>query len=103
MTKGEFRIIPARAEAAPVVVATGEIDLANLDEFETALTRGASDSSSITVDLSEVTYCDSAAVRALFAAAATTKLKLIIPATGPIATVMRISGLDRIATVTLVD
>jgi len=103
MTKGQFRVTPAGAEATPVVVATGEIDLANLDEFEGALARAASDSSSITVDLSEVTYCDSAAVRALFAAAATAKLALVIPATGPITTVLRISGLDRIATVTVVD
>ena len=34
-------------------------------------TRAAANSDAITVDLSDVTYCDSAAVRALFAVAAT--------------------------------
>ena len=67
------------------------------------LSRAAADSDAITVDLSEVTYCDSAAVRALFAVAATTKLGLIVPASGPTMTLLSISGLDRVATVTTRD
>jgi anti-sigma B factor antagonist len=50
-----------------------------------------------------VTYCDSAAVRALFAVAATTKLGLIVPASGTIMTLLSISGLDRVATVVTRD
>jgi anti-sigma B factor antagonist len=103
MTGRQFRLSAAEAEQPPVVTASGDIDLANVNEFSDVLNRAAADSDAITVDLSEVTYCDSAAVRALFAVAATTKLGLIVPATGPIITLLNISGLDRVATVVTRD
>ncbi|HXO54162.1 MAG TPA: STAS domain-containing protein [Mycobacterium sp.] len=103
MTTSQFGLSAAEAEQPPVVTATGDIDLANVNEFQDVLTRAADDSDAITVDLSDVSYCDSAAVRALFAVAATTKLGLIVPATGPIMTLLSISGLDRVATVTSRD
>ena len=103
MTNSQFRMSAAEAEQQPVVIATGDIDLANVNEFQDVLTSAAADSDAITVDLSDVTYCDSAAVRALFAVAATTKLGLIVPATGLIMTLLSISGLDRVATVTTRD
>jgi anti-sigma B factor antagonist len=103
MTNSQFGLSAAEAEQPPVVTATGDIDLANVNEFQDVLNRAADDSDAITVDLSDVSYCDSAAVRALFAVAATTKLGLIVPATGPIMTLLSISGLDRVATVTSRD
>jgi anti-sigma B factor antagonist len=103
MTNSQFRLTAARAELPPVVTATGDIDLANVDQFEDVLTQAAADNAAITVDLTRVSYCDSAAVRALFAAAAATKLTLIVPSNGPITTLLGISGLDRVATVTVVD
>ena len=103
MTDRQFQLFPAEAEQPPVVTATGDIDLANVNEFSDVLNRAAADSDAITVDLSDVTYCDSAAVRALFTVAATTKLGLIVPAAGPIMTLLSISGLDRVATVTTRD
>jgi anti-sigma B factor antagonist len=103
VNNSQFQMSAAEAEQPPVVTASGDIDLANVDEFSDVLTRAAADSDAITVDLSEVTYCDSAAVRALFAVAATTKLGLIVPAKGPITTLLNISGLDRIATVATRD
>ncbi|MCT7661460.1 STAS domain-containing protein [Mycobacterium deserti] len=99
----QFRLHAAKAEQSPVVVATGEIDLANVDAFQAVLDRAAADNAMITVDLSRVSYCDSAAVRALFSVAADTKLALIVPAHGPITTLLGISGLDRVATVTVTD
>ena len=84
MTNSQFRMSAEEAEQRPVVIATGDIDLANVNEFSEVLDRAAANNDAITVDLSDVTYCDSAAVRALFAVAATTKLALIVPATGPI-------------------
>jgi anti-sigma B factor antagonist len=99
MTNSQFRLTAAMAEQPPVVTATGDIDLANVGQFGDTLTKAAADSDSITVDLSEVSYCDSTAVRALFAVAATTKIALIVPAEGPITTLLGISGLDRVATV----
>ena len=103
MTNSQFRMSAAEAEQPPVVTASGDIDLANVNEFSDVLTGAAADSDAITVDLSDVSYCDSAAVRALFAVAATTKLGLIVPRTGPIITLLSISGLDRVATVATRD
>jgi anti-anti-sigma factor len=103
MANSQFQMSAAEAEQPPVVTASGDIDLANVNEFSDVLNRAAADSDAITVDLSDVTYCDSAAVRALFAVAATTKLGLIVPATGPIITLLNISGLDRVATVVTRD
>ena len=103
MGNSQFQMSPAEAEQPPVVTASGDIDLANVNEFSDVLTLAAADADAITVDLSDVTYCDSAAVRALFAVAATTKLGLIVPATGPIMTLLNISGLDRVATVVTRD
>jgi anti-anti-sigma factor len=103
MTNSQFRMSAAEAEQPPVVTATGDIDLANVNEFQDVLGSAAADSDAITVDLSDVTYCDSAAVRALFAVAATTTLGLIVPTTGPIMTLLSISGLDRVATVVTRD
>jgi anti-sigma B factor antagonist len=103
MTSSQFRMSAAEAEQPPVVSATGDIDLANVNEFQDVLTAAASDSDAVTVDLSEVTYCDSAAVRALFSVAARAKLGLIVPATGTIMTLLSISGLDRVATVVTRD
>jgi anti-anti-sigma factor len=103
MTNSQFRLSAAEAEQPPVVTASGDIDLANVNDFSDVLNRAAADSDAITVDLADVTYCDSAAVRALFAVAATTKLGLIVPTTGPIMTLLSISGLDRVATVVTRD
>jgi anti-anti-sigma factor len=103
MTSSQFRLSAAEAEQPPVVTASGDIDLANVNEFQVVLNGAAANSDAITVDLSDVSYCDSAAVRALFAVAATTKLGLIVPATGPIITLLSISGLDRVATVATRD
>ena len=103
MTNSQFRMSAEEAEQRPVVIATGDIDLANVNEFSEVLDRAAANNDAITVDLSDVTYCDSAAVRALFAVAASAKLALIVPATGPILTLLSISGLDRVANVVTRD
>lgn len=103
MTDNQFRLTAANAESPPMVTASGEIDLANVEEFGAVLARAAADSSAVTVDLTQVTYCDSAALRELFSVAASSKLTLVVPARGPITTLLAISGLDKVATVDVVD
>jgi anti-anti-sigma regulatory factor len=49
--------------------------------------------------MTAVTYCDSAAIHALFTAAGHSRLTLIVPETGPITTMLKIAGLDQITTV----
>jgi anti-anti-sigma factor len=56
-----------------VLIATGEIDLSNIDAFKQALTNAITDTASsggtFSVDLSGVEYLDSAAINALYARA----------------------------------
>ncbi|AMO63756.1 anti-anti-sigma regulatory factor (antagonist of anti-sigma factor) [Mycolicibacterium phlei] len=103
MTANQFQLTSGSGETSAVVTATGEIDLANVGEFAKLLTQAAESGSDVTVDLTEVSYCDSAALRELFSVAATAKLNLVVPATGSVPTLLRISGLDKVATVTIVD
>lgn len=99
MTEPQLTMTVDTASQTPVVTASGDIDLANIDEFKEMLARAAAGASALTVDMSRVGYCDSAALRALFAVAGITALTLVISNSGPIKTVLSISGLDRAATV----
>jgi len=103
MTDAQFRVTVASDDTTPVVVASGDIDLANVADFSEAMAKAANGSSALTVDLTEVNYCDSAAVRALFAVAATTELAMLVASTGPIKTLLGISGLDRVAAVVTME
>ncbi|KAA0112090.1 STAS domain-containing protein [Mycolicibacterium sp. P1-5] len=58
--------IERATDGQPVLLASGEIDASNVDDFAEALNTEASDGTdSITVDLSAVDYLDSAAINAL--------------------------------------
>ncbi len=103
MTQGRFTVTVASAEQPPVVAVEGDVDLANVGEFENAMARALNGSPELTVDLTGVSYCDSSAVRALFSLAATTKLTMVVSSTGNIKTLLGISGLDRVATTVIKD
>ena len=98
MTEAQFRVT-ADADGEPVVVASGDIDLANVNDFQAVMTDAAAGVPALTVDLTALTYCDSAAVRALFAVAAMTEVTMLVRTNGPIKTLLAISGLDRVAAV----
>ncbi|WP_313675353.1 STAS domain-containing protein [Mycolicibacterium sp.] len=99
MTEARFAVTVASQDNPPLVVVSGDIDLANVNEFQNAMTKACNGSHSLTVDLTAVSYCDSAAVRALFSLAATTELTMVVKPTGHITTLLAISGLDRVASV----
>ena len=99
MTQARFEVTKASGGRPPAVAVSGDIDLANVADFEAAMAKALNCSGEITVDLTKVSYCDSAAVRALFSKAATTELTMIVRSTGHITTLLGISGLDRVATV----
>lgn len=101
MTEAQFRV--TADSDIPTVAASGDIDLANVEDFRAVLAGAAAEAPALTVDLTELRYCDSAAVRALFAVAAMTAVTLIVRDTGPIKTLLTISGLDRVATVVTRD
>lgn len=98
-----FEVVPGTAQQPAIVRAAGDIDLTSAAQLEAALTAAAATSADITADMTGVTYCDSAAIRALFTAAGHTRLTLLVPADGPITTMLTITGLDQIATVITPD
>ncbi len=98
-----FAVGPPATGRAGTVVVTGDVDLANADQLHAALTEAAGDGTGLTVDLTEVTYLDSAAVRTLFAVVPRADVTLIVPRNGPIGTLLSVSGLDQVTTVTTRD
>ena len=61
MTNSQFRLSAAEAEQPPVVTATGDIDSGPTStSSRMSSNSAAADSDAITVDLSDVSYCDSA-------------------------------------------
>lgn len=63
MTDNRFELTAAESKVPAVVTAGGEIDLADVERFAAVLARAAADSPAVIVDVSAVTYCDSAALR----------------------------------------
>ena len=103
VTPAAFEFRPATAQRPATVRASGDIDLANADEFEGALSQAlvasGGTAADLTVDMTGVTYCDSAAIRALFTAAKQTRLTVEVISAGPVTTLLTVAGLDQIATV----
>jgi anti-anti-sigma factor len=103
LTQARFVVSVASGDQPPEVAVSGEIDLANVEEFEAAMAAARGGSPALIVDFTELIYCDSAAVRALFGLAADAQLTMIVKPTGHITTLLAISGLDRVANVVRKD
>ena len=102
--QARFEFLPAGEREPAIVRAAGDIDLTNVGQFQAALDQAAATSSVITADMTAVTYCDSAAIRALFIAARQARLTIQISTAGPInETLLKVSGLNQIATVVTLD
>jgi anti-sigma B factor antagonist len=98
--QARFEFLPGSDHQPATVRAVGDIDLTNAAQFSDALGQAASTSSAITADMTAVTYCDSAAIRALFNAATRARLTIHVTAAGAITqSLLEVSGLDQIATV----
>jgi anti-sigma B factor antagonist len=99
-----FEFLPAGEFGPAIVRAAGDIDLTNVGQFQAALNQAAATSSAITADMTAVTYCDSATIRALIIAARQARLTIQVAAAGPLSgTLLGVSGLDQIAAVVTLD
>jgi anti-sigma B factor antagonist len=99
-----FEFLPASDHEPTIVRAAGDIDLTNVGQFQATLDEAAAASSDITADMTAVTYCDSAAIRALIIAARKARLTICVNAAGALnGTLLRVSGLDQIAAVVTRD
>lgn len=93
----QFRLQQSDGTEPPRVVASGDIDLHNVEALQRLILDA--DSPTLVVDLSAVTYCDSATLGVLLAAAKTTRLTLVVPAGGTTHRLITLTGLDRVANV----
>lgn len=96
-----FEIRPGSDKQAATVRAAGDIDLMSAEQLRSALTEAAATAAEITADMTAVTYCDSAGIRVLFSTARNSRLTLILPVSGPITTMVKLAGLDQVATVVI--
>jgi anti-sigma B factor antagonist len=102
--EARFEFVPAAGHEPATVRAAGDVDLTNVGRFQAALDQAAAVSSAVTADMTAVTYCDSATIRALFVAAGKIRLTIRVGTAGPITeTLLKVSGLDQIATVVTLD
>ncbi|HKS49718.1 MAG TPA: STAS domain-containing protein [Amycolatopsis sp.] len=82
---------------------TGDVDLANAASVQTEINEAIGNHvNSVVLDLSEVTYLDSAGLRILFTLAGRlrtlqTTLELLVPATSPVRRILELSGLPPFA------
>src|SRR5262249_13601671 len=95
-----FEFLPAGDGQPATVRAVGDIDLTNVGRFQAALDQAAAASGAVIADMTAVTYCDSATIRALFIAARQARLTIQAGTAGPITeALLQVSGLDQVATV----
>lgn len=102
--QARFEIQPGADGEPATVRAAGDIDLINVAQFQAALEQAAAASGAVIADLTAVTYCDSATIRALFIAARRGRLTIRVSMAGAITdTLLKVSGLDKIAAVVTLD
>lgn len=94
-----FEVLPPGEHGPAIVRAAGDIDLTNAGQFHAALDQAAVGSGAVTADMTAATYCDSAAIRALCNAARQISLTIQVSAGGPLEPLLKVSGLDQIATI----
>ena len=101
--QAQFEFLPADERGPATVWAAGDIDLTNVGRFQAALDAAAA-AGPFTVDLTAVTYCDSATIRALIAAARQAQVTIAVGTTGSVTnTLLKVSGVDQVATVVTLD
>ncbi|WP_329045469.1 STAS domain-containing protein [Amycolatopsis sp. NBC_01488] len=99
MTTALTLVASAGDEGDRILTVTGEIDMSNAAGFGAALDRELADGAALTVDLTGVTYLDSAGVAALFDRATTHDVRLTAPRL--LDRVLRVSGLAQVAKVVI--
>jgi anti-sigma B factor antagonist len=102
--QARFEFLPAGEREPATMRAAGDIDLTSVGQFQAVLDQAAAASSTITADMTAVTYFDSAAVRALLIAARRARLTIQVSTAGPINEILlKVSGPDQIATIVTLD
>ncbi|WIY01351.1 STAS domain-containing protein [Amycolatopsis mongoliensis] len=97
MTTALTLVASAGDDGDRILTVTGEIDMSNAAGFGAAMDRELAAGTALTVDLTGVTYLDSAGVAALFDRATARDLRLTAPRL--LERVLRVSGLAQVTKV----
>jgi anti-anti-sigma factor len=92
------RIQAARRPACTVIHVSGEIDVSCADDLEAQLVEAAEDAVAVVLDLTGVSFIDSAGTRAVahVVAAGTHQTRLVAPA-GTVRRVLEVTGMEAVA------
>lgn len=102
VTSFELETRDVRDRAARHLLVAGELDLTNAHELEAAVAEAAADGHAIALDLSEVTFVDSAALHALFRTSrqlGAQRFGLVVPTSSPLQRAFEIVGLPTLVPV----
>ncbi|MEU8637129.1 STAS domain-containing protein [Amycolatopsis sp. NPDC048633] len=97
MTTALTLVAAAGDDGDRILTVTGEIDMSNAGEFGSALDRELAAATALAVDLTGVTYVDSAGIAVLFDRASSHDLRLTAPRL--LDRVLRVSGLTQVTKV----
>ena len=86
-------------DGPPRLRVAGEIDLSNVERFRQSLSTGAPAGSALIVDLTGISYIDSAGISALFERARRGGLEIVADEDSVVAPLIRITRLDQLAVV----
>ena len=90
----EFSVSRRRAGDAIVVAPAGEIDLATVDVVEAAIDAALAESAALVLDLSEVTFIDSAGLRLVLETSRKAAPFSVVRGQGEVQRVFGLVGLD---------
>ena len=96
-----MRVRYRRAAAEIVFSLEGEIDLANAADVESEIRAAIAEEKRVVIDLTDVSYLDSAGLRLLFALARTLDdgLSVVIPEASHLNRVVSMVGLPKVVTI----
>lgn len=87
-------------DGTAVLSVAGDIDMHTAATFAEAIRAAGQDRTRLLLDLTRVTYLDSAAIAVLFAhATGPTELEIVVADNAVVDQLVRITGLDQVATV----
>jgi anti-sigma B factor antagonist len=100
MRKSSLTIEATRSGSTTVVAASGSLDIATAEEFETAVREALADGTHVVVDLSDLSLCDSTGLGAMVrlhrrAVAADASLTLRRPQRS-VAEMLAMTGIDKV-------
>jgi anti-anti-sigma factor len=96
VSEDEFSAQIDAGEGLTILSVSGEIDLANVDEFDKALAEASAQGVEVHIDVGQLAFIDSAGFAAIQRAAAAAPFRLVVPGDCATARSFAVSGLAEV-------